>query len=94
MWTRSQNGEPVKPLSKEISDSWVIVRKNYTFVPGDEEIPTHWEYDEWQMTAEQYEVYKEHENELAEQSDALVELAEMIAAQDDALVELAGLLEV
>lgn len=45
----------------------MIVRKNFHFVEAveDEENPigAHWTYDEWQMTAEQYEVW------LAQQAD-------------------------
>lgn len=56
------------------------------------EIPEHYEYDEWQMTKEQYEVYADMERSMLDQSDALVELAELYAAQDDAIVELAELI--
>lgn len=35
----------------------MIIRKNFTLVPDADEMPMHWEYDEWQMTAGEYEVY-------------------------------------
>lgn len=41
-------------------------------------MPEHYEYEEWQMPKEQYEIYKEFETQMSEQSDALVELAELI----------------
>lgn len=70
----------------------MIVRKNFKRVSSTTDTPEHWEYDEWQMTKEQYDVYQYHENLLNDQSDALVELAELFAEQDDALVELAEMI--
>ena len=43
-----------------------------------EEKPAHYEYEECQMPKEQYDIFAEMEERLAEQSDALVELAELI----------------
>ena len=57
----------------------MIVRKNFRRVGQADEEPEHWEYDEWQMTPAQYEVYKHYETLIAEQSDALMELAELIS---------------
>lgn len=57
----------------------MIVRKNFRRVGQTDEEPEHWEYDEWQMTPAQYEVYKRYETLIAEQSDALMELAELIS---------------
>lgn len=79
MWIRSENGEPIKPLPIEASGSNVILRRNYTRVVATEEMPEHWTYDEWQMTAEQYEIYQNFEQAINEQSDALIELADIIA---------------
>ncbi len=79
MWTKSENGEPTKPLPFEVSGNNVILRKGFTKIEESEEMPEHWTYDEWQMTAEQYEVYKDCETRISEQSDALVELAELIS---------------
>lgn len=78
MWTRSSNGEAVKPEAVERSGNNVIVRKHFNFIADTTDFPAHWEYDEWQMTAEQYEVYQDFESQIREQSDALVELAELI----------------
>ena len=75
MWTKSSNSEAVKPLNYEESGEHVILRRGYNFVLDPD---PHWEYEEWQMTREQYEVYKYYETITNEQSDALVELAEMI----------------
>lgn len=79
MWTRSSNAEPVKPEAIERSGGHVILRKHFKFVTDTEDFTAHWEWDEWQMTADQYEVYQDFESQIREQSDALVELAEMIA---------------
>lgn len=62
-------------------------------VEATEDKPSHYEYDEWQMTKEQYQVYQVLEQQITEQDDALVELAELFAEQDDALVELASIIE-
>lgn len=79
MWTKAENGEVKRPESKEFSGNNVIVRKNFVRVDATEDIAAHWVYDEWQMTAEQYEVYQYHEQILSEQSDALIELAGLIS---------------
>ena len=92
MWTRSENGESVQPMGVEISNNGVIVRRNFRVVPEGEDMPAHYEYDEWQMTKEQYEVYQSLEERMHEQDDALVELAGLFAEQDDAIVELAEMI--
>lgn len=79
MWMRSCNGESEKPPEKEVSGNHVIVRKAFELVPSDENFSEHWEYDEWQMTTEAYEVYAYYESLTTEQSDALMELAELVA---------------
>lgn len=79
MWTRSGNGESVKPQEKEWSGNTVIVRKAYDRIAATDEIPEHWEYDEWQMSAEQYEVYEYYKGLIDEQADALIELADLIS---------------
>ena len=79
MWTKSANSDAVKPMDIEVSGVHVIVRKNFVQVSATEEIPAHYEYDEWQMTKSQYEVYKQFETLINEQSDALIELADLIS---------------
>lgn len=79
MWIHCGNGESAKPPVKEVSGDQVIVRKAFELIPADGEFPEHWEYDEWQMTKEAYEVYTYYEALTNEQSDALMELAELIA---------------
>ena len=91
MWQKSRNSEFIAPPEKEVTGEHVILRRNITPVEATEEFPAHYEYEEWQMTASQYEVYQNFETLINEQSDALIELAELAAEQDDALVELAGL---
>ena len=79
MWTKSENAENVRPSAIEQDGNSVILRKNFRLVEATEEKPAHYEYEEWQMTKEQYDVYKVMQEQLAEQSDALVELAEIIS---------------
>ena len=93
MWVRAENSDTAKPAAIERSGSHVIVRKNFHAVEATEERGAHWEFDEWQMTDEQYEVYQDFEGQITERDDALVELAELCAEQDDALIELAGLIK-
>ena len=93
MWTRVENGDPMKPLEYEESGNNVIVRRAYHKIAAGTEMPEHWSYEEWQMTREQYAVFDPLNSTIEEQSDALVELAELAAEQDDALAELAELIE-
>lgn len=79
MWTRSENGENAKPPEKEVSGNSVIIRKSFERIEATEDMPEHWEYDEWQMSAEQYEVYEYQQGLINDQADALIELAEMIS---------------
>ena len=78
MWIRTENGENNRPAAMEKSGENVILRRRFRQVDATAEMPTHWEYEEWQMTAGQYEVYQGFESQIAEQSDALVELAELL----------------
>mgnify|MGYP006958213996 CR=1 FL=1 len=78
MWTKSQNGENLKPADFERGENYVILRRNFKHIEATEEMPAHYEYEEWQMTVEQYEVHKYHEQIEEEQADALIELAELI----------------
>ena len=79
MWIRTENGEQNKPLEFERSGSNVILRRNFTLISETSDFPTHWEYDEWQMTLEQYEVYKTFDEQVREQADALIEIADILA---------------
>lgn len=79
MWTRIENSDLTKPPVYEESGSNVIVRRAYNQVDATEDKPAHWEYDEWQMTKEQYAVFEPLNTIVNEQSDALVELAELIS---------------
>lgn len=79
MWTRTENGEATKPLEKEIGNRYVIVRKGFEYIEETEDKPAHREYDEWQMTLEQYEVYKTFDEQVREQADALIEIADILA---------------
>lgn len=78
MWTKSENDSINKPVKEEKAGEFTIIRKNYHLIEADADRPAHWEYDEWQMTAEQYEVYQDVTEKLAEQDDALIELAELL----------------
>ena len=78
MWKHSGNGEKIIPPSYSKSGNIIILRKNFKLIPAKEEFPEHYEWEEWQMTCEQYDIYKDFETQVNEQSDALVELAELI----------------
>lgn len=92
MWIKSENDCLVQPPSIERSRNIMIVRRKFKVIDATEDRPTHYEWEEWQMTEEQYQVYLALEKEANEQSAALVELAELFAEQDDALVELASII--
>lgn len=79
MWVKSENDRPIRPESVEQSGNIVIVRRGFKLVEATEDQEAHYEYDEWQMTAEQYEVYQSLQGIIKEQEDALVELAELIS---------------
>lgn len=79
MWTKSANGEPVKFPEYEELGNYVILRKDFRLVDETEERPMHYEWMEWQMTKEQYEVYQQMSSLIDEQSAALVELAELVS---------------
>ena len=57
MWTKSENSESNKPLAVEECGEIVIVRRNYELIAATDERPEHWEYDECQMTRDQYAMY-------------------------------------
>ena len=78
MWIRTENDSTVKPDKIRTDGRHVIIRKNFVLVDATDEKPAHWEFEEWQMTADQYEVYKDFESKLEEQDDALIELASLI----------------
>ena len=64
MWQKSENSEPIQPLEVEFSESGiVIVRKDFEFIEATEDFPEHWEWNEWQMSEDQYSVW------LAQQAD-------------------------
>jgi len=79
MWAKAENSESTRPLEIEYSGSWVIIRRDFKLIEETEEFPEHYEWQEWQMTKDQYEVYKNFEDLINEQSDALVELADLIS---------------
>ena len=78
MWIKSENGNSEKPPKTENDGCRVIIRRHYELVPATDEKPEHYEYEEWQMTNSQYEVYQTFEQKVAEQEDALIELAGLI----------------
>ena len=78
MWTKASNGEAARPAEVSIDNSGVIVRKDYHHIDAAEDMPEHWEYMEWQMSPDQYEVFKALMEETSDIEDALIELAEII----------------
>lgn len=84
MWIKSENSNDDKPSVLEPFPGGMMVRRNFRFVEaaGDQDdmdyVPAHWQYEEWQMTSDQYEVYKVMTGEMADTEDALIELAGLI----------------
>lgn len=79
MWTKAGNGEPIRFPEYEESGNNVILRRGFKLIEAEGEFPAHYEWEEWQMTKEQYEVYQNFETLINEQADALVELADLIS---------------
>ena len=78
MWIKSENGESIKPSAIERCGDYIIVRRRFNFIEETDEFPAHWEYEEWQMTNDQYEIYAIMQAQLVEQEDAILELADLI----------------
>ena len=78
-WIRTENSEAKKPETVIRSGNRVVINKNFKKIQATAETPEHWEYDTWDMTAEQYEVYQDMETRTKEQEDALIELAGILA---------------
>ena len=78
MWTKSENSEPIKPPEVSADGNGVIVRRKFKFIEATAEIPAHWEWEEWQMTRDQYDFYVAMSAANADLEDALIELADMI----------------
>lgn len=78
-WIKSENSDARKPDPIIRSGTRVILNRNFKKIEATEERGEHWEYETWDMTAEQYEVYKEMEAQAQEQTDALIELAGIIS---------------
>lgn len=62
-----------------MSGNRVILNRNFKKVAETEDKPEHWEYETWDMSQEQYEVYQDMEAKASEQADAIIELADIIA---------------
>lgn len=58
------------------------MNRNFRKVEATEERGEHWEYETWDMSKEQYEVYQYMEEQAREQADAIIELAEIIAEME------------
>lgn len=78
-WIKTENSESVMPESIIFSDNRVILNRNFKWIEATEDVPSHYEYETWDMSLEQYEVYKAFEAQLSEQADAIIELAEIIS---------------
>ncbi len=78
IWKKAENGEAVKPPEVSADGNGVIVRRKFKFIEATEEIPAHWEWEEWQMTRDQYDFYVAMSAANADLEDALIELADMI----------------
>ena len=89
MWIKSENDSTMCPAEVERSGNYIIVRKGFRLVEATEERPAHYEYDEWQMTADQYEVYQDAQKQLdiseakvKKLTDVLMEFGQMVADID------------
>ncbi len=60
----------------------MILNRNFKKIAETEEYPEHWEFETWDMSMEQYEVYQYMEQQANEQADALIELAEIISEME------------
>ena len=78
MWTKTENSETVKPVDFEQTRAGVIIRKNFRSVAKTADREAHWEWEEAQLTNDQYEIYKVMKAENDELSDALIELADIV----------------
>lgn len=78
MWTKSENSETIKPPEVSTDGNGVIVRRKFKSITATEDFPAHWEWEEWQMTREQYDFYVAMSAANADLEDALIELADMI----------------
>lgn len=81
MWTKAENSEAVKPPEVSVDASGVVLTRNCHLIQATEDKPEHYEYEEWQMTKDQYEVYKYMKEQNDELSDALIELAEIVVGE-------------
>lgn len=102
VWKKVENDCNVRPQEVEISGGMVIVRRQFHLIPAETETieeevvvvrPEHYEYEEWQMTKEAYEVYKYYDKITSEQEDALIELASLIDESEYLISELLKLRE-
>ena len=82
MWIKSENSDAVKPEDIIVTENRVIMNRNFRKVEATEERGEHWEYETWDMSKEQYEVYQYMEEQAREQADAIIELAEIIAEME------------
>lgn len=77
-WQKSGNGEDIQPADIEQCRNIVIVRRNFKRIEATEEMPAHYEWTEWQMTKDQYEIWAAAQEENAALEDALIELASIV----------------
>ena len=59
----------------------MYIRKDFQLVPGDGEIPEHWEWMETKIPKDAMVIYQEHGEALDDVYAALTELAEIIAGE-------------
>lgn len=90
MWIKSQNSEELRPDDFYQNDKGVIIRRNFIFIEQQgEEQPAHWEYEEWQMTKKQYDIYLAQQAEvdfLTMESESMEEDIEQAKADIDYLL--------
>lgn len=89
MWTKASSGESVRPPEVSIDASGVVVTRNAHLVEATDDIPEHYEYEEWQMSHEQYEVFETQQADvdfLAMENEYLAQEQEQARADIDYLL--------
>jgi hypothetical protein len=90
MWIKSQNSEKLRPSNIFEDKTAIIVRRNFNFIEEqDEEHPAHWEYEEWQMSKKQYEIFLSQQADvdfLTMENEFLIEENEQQQADIDYLL--------
>lgn len=64
------------PLAESYNYEYVLVRKDFEFIEGTEEMPEHWHYKECKMRKDDYDMMISNNTKFSEIWNALIELAD------------------